>query len=91
MIGAFGQVIASLISSLSMMDDRLKEIESRQRILEEALRDSQEDIMKRIDDVNRELWKKLKKKKTTLICSYYLYFIYAYLSCCLYIYSICAW
>lgn len=74
-----------------MMDDKLKEIESRQRILEEALKDSQEDIMKRIDDVNRELWKELKKKKTTLICSYYLYFIYSYLSCCLYIYSICAW
>ncbi|KAB1226563.1 hypothetical protein CJ030_MR1G001459 [Morella rubra] len=61
-VGAFNKAISPIITSLAVMDERLSEIESRQQAMEKAQKDVWEDIMQRIDDVEHDLVKEIKKK-----------------------------
>lgn len=64
MIIAFEQAIAPLIKNLATTNKIRSQIELRQQTLERALKESWEDIMEMIDDVEIDLVMKLKKKKT---------------------------
>ncbi|KAB1209465.1 hypothetical protein CJ030_MR6G018844 [Morella rubra] len=64
MIIAFEQAIAPLIKNLAAMNKIRSQIELRQQTLERALKESWEDIMEMIDDVEIDLVMKLKKKMT---------------------------
>lgn len=64
MIIAFEQAIAPLIKNLAAMNKICSQIELRQQTLEKALKESWEDIMEMIDDVEIDLVMKLKKKMT---------------------------
>lgn len=64
MISAFEQAIAPLIKSLAAINKIHSQIELRQQTLERVLKESWEDIMEMINDVETDLVMKLKKKKT---------------------------
>lgn len=59
--GTFKQAISPVTTSLTAMDKRLSQIESRQQILKQALKDGREDIMEMINDVEWDLMVELKK------------------------------
>lgn len=61
-VGTLEKAIAPIFTSVAAIKERLNEIVSRQLELKKAQENGWEDIKQRIDDVEQDLMKEMKKK-----------------------------